>query len=267
MSGEQQDCDESITVPDDPVDASRSIKAEAAKPKTCNLQFTTDEGYRLKLNVTDVTGLTSTDTKCTDNNLKFADDKTGLATATPYCDKTGKTEFDSTGNNMALQYYVSKIDAPAGYKASVKRVFAQASCGTYPESFDGTEQIFQFPVDGKPMELDVECNYKIVNTKGSKINVKIMHMKLDGAKPCSDDYVALSSNANPSSASEYVQCGSAVPSDDFNTTGSELYWKVKVKNYKIQPYLSMIIKSEAGFRNANVLVIFMYAAMNILLTV
>ncbi|VDP68424.1 unnamed protein product [Echinostoma caproni] len=151
--------------------------------------------------------------------------------------------FDSTANTMVFFYQIMTTDENVGYQAYVKRVNAKASCGTFSDTFDGSEQVFQFPVDGKAMELDVECQYKITNDKGSKIEAKIMHMKLGNGKPCSTDYVALSSTANPSSTSEYVQCGSTIPSDEFTTTGSDLYWSVKVKDYESQPYLSMIIKS------------------------
>ncbi|VDP89332.1 unnamed protein product [Echinostoma caproni] len=264
LPAQSQECVEKITVSDTPVDITRSLASKEGSPKTCIIQFTTDSGFRLKLNITDVTKLPSTDSQCTFNYVKFADDEAGLANAKAYCDKDKVPGFDSKGNQMVLQYQMTYIDKEVSFSGNVKRVDAQASCGTSPESFDGSEQVFQFPLDQKPMELDVECTYKIVNNKGGKISAKIEHMKLAGTTPCSSDYVALSSTANPSSTSEYVKCGSTVPTDNFTTTGSELYWKVKVTEYANQPYLSMIIKSKAGFRNSNVLITF--AAMNILCT-
>ncbi|VDP68425.1 unnamed protein product [Echinostoma caproni] len=135
-------------------------------------------------------------------------------------------EFTTTGSDLYWSVKVKDYESQPYLSMIIKSVNAKVSCGTFPDTFDGSEQVFQFPVDGKAMELDVECQYTITNDKGSKIEAKIMHMKLGNGKPCSTDYVALSSTANLGLITEHVQWGSTVPSDDFTTTGSERYWKV-----------------------------------------
>ncbi|KAA0197691.1 hypothetical protein FBUS_05954 [Fasciolopsis buskii] len=203
----------------------------------CLLKFTALNNNKVKVTFTNLTNMSSDKKDCSENFVKFADEENELQNAVPYCaEKLPPSPFESKGNKFFVQY---QVQDNAKNNFTVQLAPTTVGCGLFPSTFDGTEQVFKFPAPNQPVNLATECTYKTTSSQGLNLTAKITDIKLGTIdSPCTQDYVVFGSTEPPN---DYTKCGTKIPEDNYTTTGSTLYWKIKVTTLNEQPSLTVTI--------------------------
>ncbi|KAA0197693.1 hypothetical protein FBUS_05950 [Fasciolopsis buskii] len=240
LTVQAQSCNETMQI-DVPMNITRPTNGTTL-PATCVMTFVGQNDYKLKFTFLDLTNMNSTNSTCSENYVKFADDGDGLKDAVPYCNNSRVDQIISNATKCYLEYGVQKNDTN-NFTLQVTNVDPRKPCGTFPTKLTESPQVFEFPDKNETVEVGTECVYQTSTDAGSRITVKIDGIKLGADTNCTNDYVVFGSTSSPSTASGYTKCGTTIPADNYTTTGNTLYWQLKVSNLTNQPYLRATIQT------------------------
>ncbi|TPP64289.1 hypothetical protein FGIG_07991 [Fasciola gigantica] len=211
-----QTCSEVMEIPNTPQTITRPL-ADKPVSTPCNFRVTSLNDNRIKLVFSDLNNMKSSNSDCNDTYVKFADDENGLASATPYCATKQAPQFITKGNQLVIQYLI-KNSSNNNFTAQLTPIIVKMPCGTFPENFDGPEQIFTFPAPNQTVEVELECTYKTKSRTGAPLTATISDIKLGENGNCTNDYVVFGSSANLTPNTDYTKCGKTVPQDSYTST-------------------------------------------------